>query len=127
VYTDGNEINVLSRTVIGCAFTVLNALDPGFLEKIYENALTHEMRKRGLMVEQQRAVSVHYDGIIVGDYFTDIIVENRLIVELKVVQSIHDSHRAQCIIYLKATGLKLALLLNFSRLKLEIERVANKL
>src|ERR1700761_5626953 len=124
---DGNEINAVSRKVIGCAFTVLNTLGPGFLEKIYENALVHEMRKRGLTVEQQRAIPVQYDGIVVGDYFADVIVDDRLLVELKVAKSFHDSHKAQCTAYLKATGLKMALLLNFSRSRLEIERIANKL
>ena len=122
-----DEINALSRRVIGCAFTVLNTLGPGFLEKVYENALAHEMRKQGLDLEQQHPVRVHYDNVIVGEYFTDIIVEGRLIIELKVAKSFDDAHRAQCLNDLKASGLKLGLLLNFSKPRLEIERMANGL
>ncbi len=127
MYTAGNEINAVSRKIIGCAFTVINTLGAGFLEKIYENALAHEMRKHGLTVEQQRSVTIHYDGVIVGQYFPDMIVDDRVIIELKVVKSFDSSHKAQCMTYLKATGLKLALLLNFARPRLEIERMANGL
>ena len=122
-----DEINALSRKAIGCAFTVLNTLGPGFLEKVYENALAHEMRKQGLNLEQQHPIRVGYDGIIVGEYFADIIVEDCLIIELKAAKSFDDAHRAQCLNYLKASGLKLALLLNFNKPRLEIERMANGL
>lgn len=127
MHMERDEINALSRKVIGCAFTVLNTLGPGFLEKVYENALAHEMRKQGLDLEQQHPVRVHYDNVIVGEYFTDIIAEGRLIIELKVAKSFDDAHRAQCLNDLKASGLKLALLLNFSKPRLEIERMANGL
>jgi GxxExxY protein len=122
-----DEINSLSRKVIGCAFNVLNTLGSGFLEKVYENALAHEMRKQGLDLEQQHPIRVSYDNVIVGEYFADIIVEDCLIVELKVAKSFDDAHRAQCLNYLKASGLKLALLLNFNKPRLEIERMANGL
>jgi GxxExxY protein len=127
MYPDRNEINELSHTVIGSGFTVLNTFGVGLLEKVYENALAHEVRKRGLTVEQQRAVRIHYDGVIVGEYFADMIVEDRLIVELKVAKAFEDVHTAQCLTCLKATGLPLGLLLNFGETRLEIKRIANGL
>ena len=99
----------------------------GFLEKVYENAMVYELRKRDLQVEQQKPLKVYYDGITVGDYFTDMIVEDSVIVELKAARRIEDIRLAQCLNYLKATGLKLGLILNFGRPKLEIKRVANNL
>jgi GxxExxY protein len=127
MHADQNEINGLSGAVIGCAFTVLNALGAGFLEKVYENALAHEIRKRGLQVAQQLPVRVCYDSIVVGEYFADMVVEDRVIVELKVAKAFEEAHHAQCLNYLKATGLQLGLLLNFGKPRLEIKRVANGL
>jgi GxxExxY protein len=127
MHADQGTLNELSRRVIGCAFTVLNTLGAGFLEKVYENALTYELRKTGLAVEQQRGVAVMYDGWVVGKYFVDLLVEDMLLVELKTVKAFDDAHRAQCINYLKATSLPLCLLLNFGKSRLEIKRVANSL
>jgi GxxExxY protein len=90
MHADRNEINGLSGAVIGCAFTVLNALGAGFLEKVYENALAHEIRKRGLNVAQQHPVRCCYDSIIVGEYFADMLVEDRLIIELKVAKAFEE-------------------------------------
>ena len=109
------------------AEAVLNALGVGFLETVYENALAHELRKIGLAVAQQRGVTVVYDGTVVGEYFVDLLVEQALLVELKTVKALDEAHRAQCINYLKATGLQLCLPLNFGQPHLEIKRVANKL
>lgn len=127
MHADGARLNELSGAVIGCAFTVLNTLGAGFLEKVYENALTHELRKAGLVAAQQHGVKVWYDGAIVGEYFVDLLVENALLVELKTVKALDEMHRAQCLNYLKATGLRLCLLLNFSRPRLEISRVVSRL
>ena len=80
--TDKVAINLISEKIIGCAFVVLNTLGVGFLEKIYENALAHELRKAGLTVEQQHNVVVHYDGVVVGTYTADPLVENTVLVEL---------------------------------------------
>jgi GxxExxY protein len=115
----------VSEKIIGCAFIVLNTLGVGFLEKVYENALVHELRKAGLMVEQQHNVAVHYDGVVVGAYTTDLLVENAVLVELKSVNVLDAIHRAQCMNYLKATGLGLCLLLNFGHPRLEIKRLVN--
>jgi len=126
-HADNSELNELSGRVIGCAFTVLNTLGAGFLEKVYENALAHEMRAIGLAVVQQRGVKVHYNDVLVGKYFADLLVEDVLLVELKTVKALDDAHRMQCTNYLKATGLQLCLLLNFGNPRLEIKRLAHGL
>jgi len=125
MHADEDGINILSRQTIGCAFTVLNTLGAGFVEKVYENALAHELRKAGLAIEQQKGVIVFYDGIEVGAYVMDLIVEQTLLVELKAAKALDQAHHAQCINYLKASGLRLGLLLNFGNPRLEIKRVAN--
>jgi GxxExxY protein len=98
-----------------------------FLEKVYENALAHELRKKGLQVEQQRAIPVYYDKVVVGEYLADLLVEGSVLVELKAVKNIEDIHKAQCIHYLKATGLMMCLLINFGTPKVQIKRIVNNL
>jgi len=117
------EINQITEKVIGSAYQVGNGLGSGFLEKVYENALAHEIRKTGLNVAQQHPIRVFYDGVIVGDYFADLLVEDCLLVELKTVKQLDDVHMAQCMNYLKATGYQVCLLINFYRSKVEIKRV----
>jgi GxxExxY protein len=124
MHADGDELNGLSGQVIGCAFTVLNALGAGFLEKVYENALALEMRAAGLKVVQQFGMKVQYRGVVVGEYFADLIVEDALLVEVKAAKALDGAHHMQCTNYLKAAGLHLCLLLNFGRPRLEIKRVA---
>ena len=116
-------VNRLSNRIIACALTVLHALGTGFLEKVYENALVHELRKSGLAVSQQHAMVVRYDGIVVGEYTVDLLVEHTILVELKAARAIDDIHRAQCLNYLKAAGLHICLLLNFGKPRLEIKRI----
>ncbi len=116
---DGERLDELSGAVIGCAFAVHNTLGAGFLEKVYGNALAHELRKRGLAVVQQRGIKVVYDGVVVGEYFADLVVEEKLLVELKTAKALDEGHCAQCMDYLRATGLQLCLLLNFGRPRLE--------
>jgi GxxExxY protein len=125
--TDKDLVNDLVSMVIGRALVVSNTLGVGFLEKIYENALAHEIRKAGLAVRQQRAVEVRYDGVVVGSYFADLLVENVLVVELKAVRVLDPVHSAQCLNYLRATGFWLCLLLNFGNPRLEIRRIASEL
>jgi GxxExxY protein len=125
---DGEEererrLNELTEKIIGGAFAVSNKLGCGFLEKVYENALAHELRKRGLRVEQQHPIPVHYDGVLVGDFIADLIVENSVIVELKATKDNHDIFTAQCLNYLKATSLPICLLLNFGKPRLEVKRL----
>ncbi|MBN2024507.1 MAG: GxxExxY protein [Pirellulales bacterium] len=120
-------MNKISETVIGAAFAVSNALGTGFLEKVYENALAHELRKAGLGVKQQEPVQVFYDDVEVGNYVADLLVSGCVLVEIKVAKGIDDAHLAQCLNYLKATGLKLCLLVNFGTPKIGIKRVVNQL
>ncbi len=122
--TDEHRLNQLTERVIGCAFQVSNVLGAGFLEKVYENALTHELRKSGLSVALQVSVPVCYDGVVVGDYIADLLVEGIVLVELKAVKALDDVHTAQCINYLKASGLPICLLINFGKPKIEVRRLA---
>jgi GxxExxY protein len=115
----------LTETIIGCAYSVANVLGNGFLEKVYENALAHELRKKGLQVEQQRAMLVHYDEVVVGEYFADLLVEGKVVVELKAVKSVEEIHKAQCIHYLKATGMQVCLLINVGAPRVQIKRIIN--
>ena len=115
----------ISECIIGCAFRVLNTLGSGFLEKVYENALAHELRKTGLHVSQQHTITVRYDGVTVGEYAADLLIEGTILVELKAVKALDRVHTAQAINYLKATGLRVGLLLNFGKPRLEIQRIAN--
>jgi GxxExxY protein len=101
---------------------VANALGGGFLEKIYENALLIELRKNGLRAQPQHPVDVLYDGQVVGEFFTDILVEDVVILELKATNEHHEIFTAQCLNSLKATGKPLSLLLNFGEPRLEIKR-----
>ena len=117
------ELDAISNRIIGCAFTVANALGSGFLEKVYENALSVELRMAGLAVEQQRGITVTYKGILVGEYFVDLLIEDAVLIELKTVRALDRAHRAQCINYLRATGRHLCLLLNFGTPRLEFQHV----
>jgi GxxExxY protein len=90
---------------------------------VYENALVHELRKSGLRVEQQHPLTVLYDGVVVGEYAADLVIENTLLVELKAVKAVDHVHMAQCLNYLRATGLRLCLLLNFGSPRLQVKRV----
>jgi GxxExxY protein len=127
MHADEVRINALSERIIGCAFRVLNTLGTGFLEKVYENALVIEMREAGLLVAQQKGITVYYNGIVVGEYVADLVVEGIVIVELKASKTLDPAHTAQCINYLKATGLRVCLLLNFAKPRLEIHRIAHGL
>jgi GxxExxY protein len=125
MHTDDTSLNGLTERIIGCALTVANTLKCGFVEKIYEYALAHELTRNGLLVNQQYGVVVHYDGVIVGAYSADLLVEGLVLVELKAVQALDPAHGAQCVNYLTATGLRLCLLLNFGNPRLEIGRFVN--
>ena len=115
----------ITKQIICCAYNIGNTLGHGFLEKVYENALAHELSKSKLKVEQQRLIKVIYDGVVVGDYTADFLVEEKVIVELKAVSEINDIHMSQCMNYLKATGLKVCLLINFGKPKVEIKRIVH--
>ena len=112
----------ITERIIGCAFEVGNELGPGFLEKLYENAIAHELRLAGLAVEQQHGITVRYKGVIIGEYTADLLVERAVVVELKAVRALDEVHHAQCLNYLKATGLRVCLLLNFAKPRVEVKR-----
>jgi len=123
---DTLRFDELTEKIIGCAYTVGNVLGVGFLEKVYENALAHELRKAGVVVEQQKSIQVFYDGIVVGDYTVDLLVQGSVLVELKVVRAFDEIHMAQCLNYLKATGLKVCLLINFGTARVGVKRLVNR-
>ena len=117
------NLNTITESIIGCAYTVANTLGHGFLEKIYENALNHELSKNGLRVKHQYPIKVMYDGVVVGDYVVDLLVNDQILLEIKAVNKIQDAHLAQCLNYLKATGYKICLLINFGKPRVEVKRV----
>jgi GxxExxY protein len=123
---DGRRLDEITERIIGSAYVVSNSLGSGFLEKVYENALAHELRKSGFLVEQQKGIVVHYDGIVVGEYVADLLVEKSVLVELKAVKALDDIHLAQCLNYLKATGLKVCLLINFGTPRVQVKRVVSQ-
>ena len=116
--------NLLVESVIGAVYEVSNTLGPGFLEKVYERSLLAELALRGITAASQVPFSVVYKGCRVGDYLADILVENVLVVELKCVERLGNEHVAQCLNYLKASGMELCLLVNFQRARVEVRRVA---
>jgi GxxExxY protein len=103
----------LTGQVIEAFYMVYNRLGYGFLEKVYENALALELRKRGLHLQQQMPISVYYEGMIVGEYFADLLVEACVIVEIKAVERLCEEHSIQLLNYLKATAIEVGLLVNF--------------
>jgi GxxExxY protein len=105
----------ITSIIIKAFFNVYNKLGYGFLEKVYENALIIEINKLGLECEKQKSIEVFYDGINVGQYFADIIVNNCVIVELKSTEGLAEEHEAQLVNYLRATNMEVGLLLNFGR------------
>lgn len=123
MHANGPVLNALSKRIIGCALTLANTLGSGFLEKVYENALAHELFKAGLAVAQQRGITVIYDGATVGEYFVDLLGEESILIELKTVRALESVHHAQCMNYLRATGMHICLLLNFRAPHMEIRRV----
>lgn len=117
------DLDSLTEVVIGAAYEVSNTLGAGFLEKLYERALVSELTLRGIAVRTQVTYPVLYKGELVGEYVPDLVVEGQLIVELKCVDQFAPVHMAQCLSYLQASGLKLALLLNFQHPKVQCRRV----
>ena len=103
----------LTGEILKAFYIVYNKLGHGFLEKIYENALTIELRNMGLTVEQQQPIKVYYDSIMIGDYFADIVVNDAVILELKAAEALNPAHDAQLGNYLKATNIEVGILLNF--------------
>ncbi|HEY7118926.1 MAG TPA: GxxExxY protein [Tepidisphaeraceae bacterium] len=122
MHTDRDWLNQVTEKIIGCAFKVGNKLGCGFLEKCYRNAMALELRKLGLEVKPEHPISVLYDGVVIGEYFADLLVENTVVVELKAGKGLDDVHQAQCINYLAATGKPICLLIHFGK-RVQIKRI----
>jgi GxxExxY protein len=114
--------DLLTEKIIGCSYTVHNVLGPGFLEKVYENALKIELEAGGLEVKQQEPITVYYRGQIVGEYYADLLVENKVLIELKAIQNLHRDNEIQLVNYLIATGIDIGLLVNFGSSSVQIKR-----
>jgi GxxExxY protein len=121
------KLDDITYAIRGAVFEVNKLLGHGFLEKVYENALITELRLKGLKAENQVPLKVFYKDNMVGEYFADIIVEDKVIVELKAVERIKKVHQAQLLNYLKATGMKVGLLVNMRYPKAEIKRMVSDL
>ena len=117
------KINDVSYAINGAIFEVNKVLGPGFLEKVYENALVYELKNRGLKAIGQAPITVNYKDKCVGEYFADLLVEDSVIIELKTTERIEKIHEAQLLNYLKATGMQVGLLVKFWHLKAEIKRL----
>jgi len=113
----------ITSQILSAAFEVHNTLGCGFLEKVYENALLYELKQRGLKVETQKEIKVYYKKTEVGIYLADMIVEKKVIIELKVSEAISNIHEAQLLNYLKASSYEVGLILNFAKTRLEYKRL----
>ena len=116
------ELDEITEKIIGCAYEVANILGSGFVEKVYENSLFHQLIKSGLNIKQQHQMNVFYDNVLVGEFFADLLVEDKVLLELKAVRELDEIHTAQVMNYLKASSLPICLLINFGRPKIEIRR-----
>jgi GxxExxY protein len=123
--TEQQRLNQISQTVIGLSYKVANALGRGFLECVYENALAQELTKQRLHVKQQDRLIAKYDDVIVGDFRVDLVVDDQLLVEIKAVGELSKTHEGQLYNYLKASNLKLGLLINFGAQSVQISRRVN--
>ncbi len=119
----GVEIDRVTEGILGAAFEVSSSLGHGFLEVVYRKALVHELTLRAMLVEQERRFELTYKGAPIGHYVCDLLVDSLVIVELKAIDQLAQSHVGQLLNYLKASDLKVGLLLNFGRPKLEYRRV----
>ena len=113
----------LSFAIVGAAMEVHKLLGPGFLEAVYRKALIYELTLRGITVEEERVLPVYYKGQLIGEYKADLVVDGKIILELKAVSAITKIHEAQAIHYLTATGMKLAIILNFGASSLQQKRI----
>jgi len=116
------DINDITYRINGAVFEINRILGPGFLEKVYENELVIQLRSDGLKAESQVPLNVFFKGNVVGEYFADIVVEEKVILELKAIEKLQKIHEAQILNYLKASGYKVGLLINFKHPKAEIKR-----
>jgi GxxExxY protein len=112
----------ITEKILSCAFEVINELGSGFLESVYEKALMIALKENGLSAVSQFPIKVNFRNRVVGEFFADLFVENKVIIELKAVKTLLPEHKAQVINYLKGTGIEVGLLINFGHQKLEYHR-----
>lgn len=117
------ELDALTEKILGAAFAVSTTLGHGFLEAVYKNAFVEELSLLNCRVAAERPYPIHYRGKLVGTYYADLVIEERVIVELKAIDTLTRAHSAQLLNYLKASGLPVGLLINFGRPSLEMKRV----
>lgn len=120
------ELNGLIETVIGCSYQVMNELGTGFLESVYEKALQVALDQVGIRAERQVPITVRFRKAVVGEFFADLLIGNKLVVELKTVDQLAPEHQAQVINYLNATGIPAGLLINFGNRRVEVKRLVNR-
>jgi GxxExxY protein len=120
---DERRLDEITKRITGCAYAVSNTLGADFIEKVYERAVVIGLRANGLPIAQQRSMSVRYKGTVVGDYVADLLVSDEAIVGMKAARALDEAHAAQCMNHLKATGLRVALLLNFGKPRVELRRI----
>ena len=118
---DDYKYSDISKEIIGAAYEVHNTLGSGFLEKVYQNALMVELKLRKIGAEAEKPITVHYRGEMVGNYIADIVVEDKIIVEIKAIKALSEIHEVQLVNYLTATGIEVGLLLNFGK-SVEVKR-----
>jgi len=118
-----SDLNRVTERIISCVYRVSNTLGSGFVEKVYENALAVELRRNCLEFQQQHPVKVFYTDQPVGDFVADLLVENSVVLELKAVKALDEAHATQCLNYLKATNLRICLLVNFGQPRVAIRRI----
>ena len=123
--TEEHRSDELTERILAAIFEVASTLGAGFLEKVYERALLQELAARGLKAKGQVSYRVSYKGHPVGDYYGDIVVEEQVLLELKCVDRLASEHMAQCLNYLRISGLRVCLLVNFQKPKLEWKRIVN--
>jgi GxxExxY protein len=116
------ELEELTGKIIGCAMAVHGVLGPGFLESVYQKALMHELRKAGITFECEKPITVTYDGIVVGDFSADMLIEASVLIDNKAVSALTPAREVQIVNYLTATGIEIGLLLNFGAARLEFKR-----
>ena len=126
MHADQRRFNKLTETIIGCSYTVANTLGRGFVEKVYANALAMELSDKNISIKQQFPIKVYYKNRVVGDFFGDILVEDVVLVETKAVSGLTNLHIAQCLNYLKASKLRLCLLINFGGASVTVKRLVNR-
>lgn len=122
ILKDNAALDLITEKIIGCAYEVSNTLGSGFPESVYEKALHHQALKTGLRAERQFQMKVFYDAVLVGEFFADLLIEEKVLIEIKAVRELDELHVAQAMNYLKASGSPICLLINFGRPKMEIRR-----